>query len=32
MEIRELGIDLEQEDDAADFLGVTLDRNASTLK
>ena len=30
MELRKLGVDLEQEDDAAGFLGVTLDRDAST--
>ena len=30
MELRNLGVDLEQEDDAAGFLGVTLDRDAST--
>jgi len=30
MELRKLGVDLEQEDDAAGFLGVTLDRNDST--
>jgi len=27
MKLRELGVDLEQEDDAAGFLGVTMDRN-----
>ncbi len=27
MQLRELGVDLEQEDDAAGFLGVTLDRD-----
>jgi hypothetical protein len=30
MELRTLGVDLEQEDNAAGFLGVTLDRDAST--
>jgi hypothetical protein len=30
MELHELGVDLEQEDNAAGFLGVTLDRDAST--
>ncbi len=30
VELHELGVDLEQEDDAADFLGVILDRDAST--
>ncbi len=30
MELCELGVDLEQEDDAAGFLGVTLDCDAST--
>ena len=30
MELHELGVDLEQEDDAAGFLGVTLDCDAST--
>jgi hypothetical protein len=30
MKLRDLGIDLEKEDDAAGFLGVTLDRDAST--
>jgi hypothetical protein len=30
MELRELGVDLEQEDNAGGFLGVTLDRDAST--
>jgi hypothetical protein len=30
MELRNLGVDLEQEDDAAGFLGVTLDCDAST--
>jgi hypothetical protein len=30
MDLRKLGVDLEQEDDAAGFLGVTLDCNAST--
>ena len=27
MQLHELGVDLEQEDDAAGFLGVTLDRD-----
>jgi len=27
MQLRELGVDLEQEDDAAGFLGVSLDRD-----
>jgi len=27
MQWHELGVDLEQEDDAADFLGVTLERD-----
>ncbi len=30
MDLQKLGVDLEQEDNAAGFLGVTLDRNAST--
>jgi hypothetical protein len=30
MELRKLGVDLDQEDDAAGFLGVTLDCDAST--
>jgi hypothetical protein len=30
MKLRDLGIDLEKEEDAAGFLGVTLDRDAST--
>jgi hypothetical protein len=30
MELLKLGVDLEQEDNAAGFLGVTLDRDAST--
>jgi hypothetical protein len=30
MELRELGVDLEQEDNAAGFLGVTLDHDASS--
>jgi hypothetical protein len=30
VELRKLGVDLEQEDDAAGFLGVTLDHDAST--
>jgi hypothetical protein len=30
MELRKLGVDLEQEDNKAGFLGVTLDRDAST--
>jgi hypothetical protein len=30
MKLRDLGIDLEKEDNAAGFLGVTLDRDAST--
>ena len=28
MQLRELGVDLEQEDDAAGFLGVTLERDS----
>jgi hypothetical protein len=30
MQLRELGVDLEQEDDAAGFLGVTLERDSET--
>ncbi len=30
MQLRELGVDLEQEDDAAGFLGVTLERDPET--
>jgi hypothetical protein len=30
MELRNLGVDLEQEDDAAGFLDVTMDHDAST--
>ena len=30
MQLREHGIDLEQEDDAAGFLGVMLERNPET--
>jgi hypothetical protein len=30
MQLRELGVNLEQEDDAARFLGVTLERNPET--
>ncbi len=30
LKLRELGIDLEQEDDAAGFLGVRMDRDADT--
>ncbi len=30
MTLQDLGIDLEKEDDEAGFLGVTLDRDAST--
>jgi hypothetical protein len=30
MDLQKLSVDLEQEDDAAGFLGVTLDCNAST--
>ncbi len=30
MQLRELGVDLEQEDDAARFLGVTLECNPET--
>ena len=30
MQLRDLGVDLEQEDDAAGFLGVTLERDEST--
>jgi hypothetical protein len=30
MKLQDLGVDLEKEDDAAGFLGVTLDRDAST--
>jgi hypothetical protein len=30
MKLGDLGIDLEKEDDAAGFLGVTLDHDAST--
>ncbi len=30
MQLRELGVDLEQEDDAAGFLGVTLERDTET--
>ena len=32
MQLRELGVDLEQEDDAAGFLGVRLERNEDTGK
>jgi hypothetical protein len=28
--LRELGVDLKQEDDATEFLGVTLERNPKT--
>ena len=31
MELQELGIDLEQEDDTASFLGVTLERDLKTV-
>ncbi len=30
MQLRELGVDLEQEDNAAGFLGVTLERDPET--
>jgi hypothetical protein len=30
MQLRELGVDLEQEDDAAGFLGVTLKQDSET--
>ena len=30
MQLSELGVDLEQEDDAADFLGVTLEQDPET--
>ncbi len=30
MQLHELGVDLEQEDDAAGFLGVTLERDSET--
>ncbi len=30
MQLRDLGVDLEQEDDAAGFLGVTLERDPET--
>ena len=30
MQLCELGVDLEQEDDATEFLGVTLERNPET--
>ena len=30
MQLREFGVDLEQEDDAAGFLGVTLERDPET--
>ena len=30
MQLRELGLDLKQEDDAAGFLGVTLERDPET--
>ncbi len=30
MQLRELGVNLEQEDDAAEFLGVTLERDPET--
>jgi hypothetical protein len=30
MQLREFGVDLEQEYDAADFLGVTLERDSET--
>jgi hypothetical protein len=30
MQLRELGVDLEQEDDAAGFLGVTLDHDGTS--
>ena len=30
MELLELGVDLEQEDDAAEFLGVTLEQDLET--
>ena len=30
MQLRELGVDLEQEDDAAGFLGVTLEQDPET--
>jgi hypothetical protein len=30
MQLRELGVDLEQEDDAASFLRVTLERDPKT--
>jgi len=30
MQLHELGLDLEQEDDTAGFLGVTLDRDPET--
>ncbi len=30
MQLCELGVDLEQEDDAAGFLGVTLERDPET--